>query len=489
MDGAPPTPITTDGLAQIDPREADMEATARAAAFARAPQRARGLGLTLDEYRLRRRAMRRAREMGLGYWPALAYGPRDIDPRAYVAAEQAVGLPWREVWDSEGYHGLTAEDVAAAWRAAGCRPSAKFHAAVRAMHRGSHYDRPVLRRGDTVPWLRAYLRGWYWLQRRHTSANLSRKAVAALGRLSPLARWVALRYARNDVSLIRLRDLGWHAVRRLRGARDVRSLPHWQERVAAGWLPTPWDLTGVEARALQPLRDRLQAIQRERAGRRCEEAYWREMSFAIGDYTARVRRNRWNSALLVERDGECVVATADGHQWPLIGPYGPLPRGIFAAARELAEILRAGEPDPDAPDTLGWRIWLWRRDKSGNHVLMSPVRRTPWPGPELRAECWSLSAAVEGEAGVHALRMPRDWRRAVWQQSRYCEGLGAVIIGVVERWGHAVVGSRGWRAEWVRILELQAPDAETALAIMQRYPEVRVHVRGGDDGYRTTDQD
>ena len=40
-----------------------------------------------------------------------------------------------------------------------------------------------------------------------------------------------------------------------------------------------------------------------------------------------------------------------------------------------------------------------------------------------------------------------------------------------------VLGTEGWRAEWVVIRELLAPDAPTALALMRSYPEVRVHVR------------
>jgi hypothetical protein len=47
----------------------------------------------------------------------------------------------------------------------------------------------------------------------------------------------------------------------------------------------------------------------------------------------------------------------------------------------------------------------------------------------------------------------------------------------VERFGRYVLGTEGWRAEWVVIRELMAPDTETALALMQRYRDVKVHVR------------
>jgi hypothetical protein len=51
------------------------------------------------------------------------------------------------------------------------------------------------------------------------------------------------------------------------------------------------------------------------------------------------------------------------------------------------------------------------------------------------------------------------------------------VHGIVERFGRYVLGIEGWRAEWVVIRELLAPDAHTALALIRSYPEVRVHVR------------
>jgi hypothetical protein len=124
---------------------------------------------------------------------------------------------------------------------------------------------------------------------------------------------------------------------------------------------------------------------------------------------------------------------------------------------------------PDAPDTLGWRGWRW-----DGHVLISPVQGTPWHEETLRAEHWSDSAAVRGQAGIHARRMPCDWLSVdpkAMPEIGNCD-----VHGIVERFGRYVLGSEGWRAEWVVIRELLAPDALTALALMRRYPEVRVHI-------------
>jgi hypothetical protein len=125
---------------------------------------------------------------------------------------------------------------------------------------------------------------------------------------------------------------------------------------------------------------------------------------------------------------------------------------------------------PDAPDTLGWRGWRW-----DGHVLISPVQHTPWSDTTLHAEQWSDSAAVRGVAGIHARRMPCDWLRV---DPKAMPEIGSCDVhGIVERFGRYVLGTEGWRAEWVLIRELLAPNAQTALALMRRYPEVRVHIR------------
>ena len=102
------------------------------------------------------------------------------------------------------------------------------------------------------------------------------------------------------------------------------------------------------------------------------------------------------------------------------------------------------------------------------------MQRTEWHDTTLRAEEWSDSAAVRGFAGIHARRLPRDWRKAdpLLTEIGRCD-----VHGIVERFGRFVLGTEGWRAEWVVIRELMAPDTKTALALMRKYPDVRVHTK------------
>ncbi len=134
---------------------------------------------------------------------------------------------------------------------------------------------------------------------------------------------------------------------------------------------------------------------------------------------------------------------------------------------------RLSMPDPRAPDTLGWRIWHW--DKNTQR-LKSPTMGTVWHTPELRVEDWSFSKAVRGKAGIHAARMPYDWRRASLAGTElngytapYEEG---TVVGVVERLGKYVLGTEGWRAEWVIIKSLKAPSTEVGLLLEQAYPDL-----------------
>jgi hypothetical protein len=135
----------------------------------------------------------------------------------------------------------------------------------------------------------------------------------------------------------------------------------------------------------------------------------------------------------------------------------------------LIAAYEASEPDPDAPDTLGWRVWAVRRDGT----LMSPLRGTLWSDSSLDARVWDDGAAVEGRAGIHAWRCPRDWRIAA--PSRRHDAVlasSANATGLVERHGRYVLGEDGWRAERVSILGLAAPDAATAALLALRYPDV-----------------
>ena len=59
-------------------------------------------------------------------------------------------------------------------------------------------------------------------------------------------------------------------------------------------------------------------------------------------------------------------------------------------------------------------------------------------------ERWSDTDAVRGEAGIHARRMPCDWRFAV--SPRAMPEIGSCGHGIVERFGRYVLGTAGWRA-------------------------------------------
>lgn len=156
----------------------------------------------------------------------------------------------------------------------------------------------------------------------------------------------------------------------------------------------------------------------------------------------------------------------------------PIIERIGRAAITIAEERRrigdeAARPDADAPTTLGWRIWRW-----DDGILRSPQQGTPWPTAELRVEDWVDSAALRGVAGIHALRVPVDPTRARWPAKScgvWVTTPNIQITGIVERFGRYVLGTEGWRAEWVFIRKLYAPSTEIGLALETMYPEVEVH--------------
>jgi hypothetical protein len=173
---------------------------------------------------------------------------------------------------------------------------------------------------------------------------------------------------------------------------------------------------------------------------------------------------------------------------------GELWRGL-RSRRALAKILRKdwttrrqvrwAQIDPEAPDTLGWRCFLWIPELKR---LISPQQGSVWHTAELRVEKWQNDGSmVRGEAGIHACRMPIDWRRAsiahhseLHHYNKPSEGtLGwrngcVTIVAVVERFGKYVLGTEGWRAEVVVIRKLRAPSTAIGLALEQAYPEVEV---------------
>lgn len=142
----------------------------------------------------------------------------------------------------------------------------------------------------------------------------------------------------------------------------------------------------------------------------------------------------------------------------------------------LAKILRAErrrDPKPShaRPDTLGWRGWVW---DTRNSCLKSPSQGTLWDnGPELRVTDWNEGTGVRNHAGIHACRLPRgDWRQSATPR----DFIGSDVVGLVERFGKFVLGTEGWRAEWVIIKELLVCDEVTAAHVRHAYPEVPVGV-------------
>jgi hypothetical protein len=136
-------------------------------------------------------------------------------------------------------------------------------------------------------------------------------------------------------------------------------------------------------------------------------------------------------------------------------------------------------PDRGVPSTLGWRSWVWDEK---DHALLSPTQQTPWLDPELRCETWDTSDAIRGVAGIHAHLVPIDWEcvESEYSRTRWAMAPGQLpapaplVTGVVERFGRYVLGTEGWRAEWVVIRKLRAPTPEIAAALALVYPEVEI---------------
>jgi hypothetical protein len=170
--------------------------------------------------------------------------------------------------------------------------------------------------------------------------------------------------------------------------------------------------------------------------------------------------------------GRWILLKADG-----IGGASTLAEWVCRPTRKaMADIIRhqrSLNPGPShmKPDTLGWRGWAW---DTRNSCLKSPAQGTLWDcGPELRVPNWDESSAVRGRAGIHACRLPRgDWRMTHTPS----DFMGSDVIGLVERFGKFVLGSEGWRAEWVIIRELLVCDEVTATHVRAAYPEIPVGV-------------
>lgn len=139
--------------------------------------------------------------------------------------------------------------------------------------------------------------------------------------------------------------------------------------------------------------------------------------------------------------------------------------------------IKPSRPDRRAPDTLGWRVFRW--DQTLNQ-LVSPHQGTAWPEDGvLEAENWPIDSAevLRNKAGIHAVRMPKNWKEADPSHNHELS-FGANLVdgidGIVERFGRAVVGDNGWRAERVVIRRVRAPSTEIGLAIELAYPTIDV---------------
>lgn len=141
-----------------------------------------------------------------------------------------------------------------------------------------------------------------------------------------------------------------------------------------------------------------------------------------------------------------------------------------------------GEPTIDLAydNTFGWRSWIWSPIAK---KLMSPSQGTIWNEAELHCAAWDENATVRGLAGIHARLVPQDWTKATssevrpssdWQHHGPGQFSPPTITGIVERFGRFVLGTEGWRAEWVVIRKLHAPSTDIGLALEAAYPDVEI---------------
>lgn len=156
-------------------------------------------------------------------------------------------------------------------------------------------------------------------------------------------------------------------------------------------------------------------------------------------------------------------------------------RKIFQTIKDAVRYERvcATQVDPSQPNTLGWRAWYWEPKRK---MLQSPSQiQYFWEAPELRVSDWDTSDVVRGCSGIHACLMPKNWEIADPAQTdmpiiSYGGKFGPLIpiVGVVERFDRYVLGTTGWRAEWVIIRKLLAPTQELGFALEMAYPDVEV---------------
>lgn len=214
-----------------------------------------------------------ARKIGLAYWPALI-GELSCDPKAFLAFEKFQAsqkvVPWgarrsvkelmdwkekcggapheelgkhRGGWDSCGHWGASPDFVSKAWFAAGCRENGKLFV--------QFSSGVVAKKGDSITFFKNFLRGGNWLAKNYFGgrsngdrqygwaiidrySSWSRKALAALGRLSPEARhWAVRGVSGTHQKPVRVRDMNWQAVSHMEDLRWNSSTEALHERQAA----------------------------------------------------------------------------------------------------------------------------------------------------------------------------------------------------------------------------------------------------------------
>jgi hypothetical protein len=154
------------------------------------------------------------------------------------------------------------------------------------------------------------------------------------------------------------------------------------------------------------------------------------------------------------------------------------PDALRTGLQRIAAVLHQF-PDPTVPNTMGYRYWVfdWRAG-----VLRSPQQGHEWEDAELHCEAWEQEDVVRGKSGIHARLVPHDWKAVApdYEAHHPPSKVGEVhvdapiVTGLVERFGKYVLGTEGWRAEWVIIRKLHAPSRALAVALKATYPDVEV---------------
>lgn len=164
----------------------------------------------------------------------------------------------------------------------------------------------------------------------------------------------------------------------------------------------------------------------------------------------------------------------------------------FTTSIIIGDDIEHHEPDPNISNTFGWRCWNWF---VLDEELKSPIRSAVWHDAELRCEIWDESKVIRGNAGIHARIVPTEWHKEFCPEgSSNINSFDALqtsysindddtcvviqyyqIDGIVERFGKYVLGTEGWRSEWVIIRELRAPNTEVGLALEKKFPGVIIH--------------